>query len=354
MKTKILSLLFLQACILGALTLEEFDQLETQQQIRVLGNPPDSYKIGADPEKLLRLCMRALTSDSLEVRRIAAQMSAYFIAGIQTEDPSLIPEFKEEYTQELQHKLLTAMESEDPYARMGAAQALAYSSSPNQQIEDLLLNTVRMEPNDEVKISTLTAMSVAGYGSTEISYRALEIFKSTQNSTAQREARKLLGFLQERRLLSELIMIAKGDNPSLAREALLAIRGYEEYGEAIKPQLLEIINSSGLNPEVINLAKVTLDSIETGRRPTPSIRAMTTRSLWPVDLPDQSGASTVSEESYEVIEEVTAPEPAIEEPAEVVVAAPIKEDVEQSPKWRLWLVGMVAVVGGILKVCRKK
>ena len=301
MKTKILSLLFLQACILGALTLEEFDQLETQQQIRVLGNPPDSYKIGADPEKLLRLCMRALTSDSLEVRRIAAQMLAYFIAGIQTEAPSLIPEFKEEYTQELQHKLLTAMESEDPYTRMGAAQALAYSSSPNQQIEDLLLNTVRMEPNDEVKISTLTAMSVAGYGSTEISYRALEIFKSTQDSLVRHQSTKLLGFLKDERLLPELILIAKGDNSSLSKGALLAIAGYGESGEAIKPHLLEIINSSGLNPEVINLAQVTLDSIEAGEKPNPSIRAINTRSLWPVDLPGQSSASTTTNEGLSLI-----------------------------------------------------
>ena len=73
--------------------------------------------------------------------------------------------------------------------------------------------------------------------------------------------------------------------------------------------------------------------------------------VWPED---KAESEPVAKEVAEVIEEVTAPEPAIEEPAEVVVAAPIKEDVEQSPNWWLWLVGMVAVVGGILKVCRKK
>ena len=357
MKTIIFSLLFLQVSVLGALTLEEFDQLETQQQIRVLGNPPDSYKIGADPESLLRLYTRALASESPEVRRTAAQMSVLFIGALQTEAPSLIPEFKEEYTQEFQHNLFVATGSDDPYTRMGAAQALAISSSPNEQIENLLFDLLKVEPVDEVKIAILSAMPNSSYRSAEISDRALEIFKSTQDSTAQREARKLLGFLQDDRLLPELILIAKGDNPSLARDALLAIRGYEEYGEAIKPHLLEIINSSGLNPEVINLAKVTLDSIEADEKPTPSIRAITTRSLWPIDLPHQSGASTNIESSsqvIEVIEEVTAPEAALEEPAEVVVTEPIEEDVEPSPNWWLWLIGAVIAVGGILMLCHRR
>ena len=69
-------------------------------------------------------------------------------------------------------------------------------------------------------------------------------------------------------------------------------------------------------------------------------------------LPKETETTPLS--SIESIEEVIAPEPAIEEPAEVVVAAPIKEDVEQSPNWWLWLVGAVVVIGGILKVCRKK
>ena len=102
-----------------------------------------------------------------------------------------------------------------------------------REIEDLLLNAVRMEPIDEVKISTLTAMSAAGYQSGEISDRALETFKSTQDSHAQRRARKLLGSLKDDRLLSDLIIIAKGDNPSLSKGALLAIAGYGESGPAL-------------------------------------------------------------------------------------------------------------------------
>ena len=68
---------------------------------------------------------------------------------------------------------------------------------------------------------------------------------------------------------------------------------------------------------------------------------------------DHQVSKNVSEIS-EVIEEVIAPEPVIEEPAEVVVAEPIGEDIEQSSNWWLWLIGAVVVVGGVFVLCSRK
>jgi len=56
----------------------------------------------------------------------------------------------------------------------------------------------------------------------------------------------------------------------------------------------------------------------------------------------------------EVIEEVIVPEPAIEEPVEVVVAEPIEEEVEPSSNWLLWLIGAVVIVGGVFLLRPKK
>lgn len=64
----------------------------------------------------------------------------------------------------------------------------------------------------------------------------------------------------------------------------------------------------------------------------------------------QQEASSVSK----VIEEVSAPEPTVEDPAEVVVTEPIEEDVEQSSNWWLWLIGAVVLVGGIGLTLRRK
>ena len=65
-------------------------------------------------------------------------------------------------------------------------------------------------------------------------------------------------------------------------------------------------------------------------------------------------APVITTEEVELIEEVTTPEPAIEESAEVVATEPIKEDVEQSSNWWLWLVGLLVVVGGIALAIRRK
>jgi len=56
----------------------------------------------------------------------------------------------------------------------------------------------------------------------------------------------------------------------------------------------------------------------------------------------------------EVTEEVTAPEPATEEPVEVVAARPIEEDGEQPSNWWLWLIGVVIVVGSAFVLRSRK
>lgn len=55
----------------------------------------------------------------------------------------------------------------------------------------------------------------------------------------------------------------------------------------------------------------------------------------------------------EKVVNVTAPEPATEELAEVVVTEPTEEPVEKSSNWWLWLIGLLVVVGGVIAVRRK-
>ncbi|MBC2603043.1 hypothetical protein [Puniceicoccus vermicola] len=353
--TRIIAFFLAQLLVANALTEEEFTRLEPSEKIEILRGRPD--RLIDDTKALLSLYSSALYDESSDVRLAAAQASVLLMVGVQSAPVSAIPAFHPEDTVVFQHRLASLINDENPAVRMAASQALAYSSSPNKEIEDLLMNAVEAEAVDEVKISTLTAMSAAGYESFEISDLALEIFKSTQDSLVQHQSWELLGFLQDDRLLSKLIIIAKGNNSSLSKGALLAIAGYGENADEIKPHLLEIINSSDLDTEIINLAEATYDFIAMGKKPGPSMQAISTRSLWPVDLPDQSDRSIVSEghtEIAEVIEEGTAAEPNGEESSEVVVAEPIEEPVEQSSDWWLWLIVAVVGVGGVLVLRLKK
>lgn len=67
------------------------------------------------------------------------------------------------------------------------------------------------------------------------------------------------------------------------------------------------------------------------------------------------GSDPSIEEVSEVIEETTAPEPAIQkEPAEVIVTEPVEEEVEQSSNWWPWFIGILVIVGVLGLVVRRK
>jgi len=61
-----------------------------------------------------------------------------------------------------------------------------------------------------------------------------------------------------------------------------------------------------------------------------------------------------AEPVVEAVEEAVLPEPATEEPAEVVVTEPVEKDVEQSSNWWLWLIGLLAVFAGVGLAVRRK
>lgn len=65
-------------------------------------------------------------------------------------------------------------------------------------------------------------------------------------------------------------------------------------------------------------------------------------------------ATPPAPEVEEVAQEFTAPEPAIEKPAEVVTSEPSEEPVEQSSQWWLWLIGLLVALGGLGLVLRRK
>jgi hypothetical protein len=75
--------------------------------------------------------------------------------------------------------------------------------------------------------------------------------------------------------------------------------------------------------------------------------------VWPEDRTEPEPVVEVATVA-EVIEEVTAPEPATEELAEVVVTEPIEGDVEPSSQWWLWLIGAMVAFGGIGWLLRRK
>jgi hypothetical protein len=69
---------------------------------------------------------------------------------------------------------------------------------------------------------------------------------------------------------------------------------------------------------------------------------------------DEIPATSPAPEVEEAAQEVTAPEPATKEPAEITPVEMAEESPEQSSQWWLWLVGALVVVGGLGMLLRRK
>lgn len=388
MKSIIIFLFFSYVSFLNALTVEEFIQLESSNQISVFSNRPD--KQISRSEDLLKLYSAGLSAESIEVQRAAAQASGLLMSGIQSAKPSQIPDFPEEDTRQLQQNLLFALESDDKYTRIGAAAAIAYSSSPDAQIEKLLLSQIKNEVDSESKISILTAMAVAGYKSDDIAVSALSLLEGTKDidiGHAGHRAAKLLGFLKNPVVLGQLAKIAQGTDSRLSVYALQAIASYVEGAASIKDIISGIINDTNREIEVTNYAKLVLDAINEGKSNPSGIYAMNTRKLWPLALSEQNefrpeqNAATVkaseplakkseikksidlkapqipkeeSESTSKASPEVITAEPAIEAPEKVLTTEPVEEGIAQSSNRWLWLAAAVLVVGGLSLAVRRR
>lgn len=72
------------------------------------------------------------------------------------------------------------------------------------------------------------------------------------------------------------------------------------------------------------------------------------------ELSTEIGSPPPVEDVADNVEELTAPEPSIEESAEVTSDEPSEEAAEKSSNWWLWLIGAVLVVRGLGWVIRRK
>jgi len=373
MKLIIFSLFFLPVYLLNALSIDEFNKLEASKQIGILYNPPSPYKIDIQPESVLKLYSAGLSAKSSAVRRIAAQMSGLLMSGIQSADPAKIPDFPQEDTLLLQQRLLSALKSEDKYTRMGAAEGLAYSSSPDAQIEHLLLRQFANEEDAESKVSILVTMGIAGYKSNDIAIGALSLLEKTEDKDvghASHRAAKLLGLLKNPSVLKRLATIAQGKNSIRSMYALQAIACYGESAVSIQGILNEIINDPYREKKVTNYATFALNAINSGEENPSGLKIMNTRRLWPLALSKQNEfkeeqftsdvkspkALTAKSKAKQPIKlnidqipleefESTNKEPDGISP---------KEDVEQSSNRWPWFIGILVIVGVLGLVVRRK
>ena len=286
-----------------------------------------------------------------EVQQVTLGVTSQTLAAVQQlksqghESPfalTAIPELRDALSQSLQ--------DEDPKIRGASVFPLLYSDSNNQRIESLLMDAFDAETNQQVKASILQNLVEVGYDSERIKEALLRSIVQEDRHLIE-SAAKGIAILKPEGGLSLLAGHLNPENRYYLSSIVLAIGSYGSEATPYLEALNKLINDPSIGGSLTSaLQKAELMIMEPDRFPENQ-----TKSLISLQSDESSTRqSSSAEEVAEVTEEVTEPEPATEEPAEVVVAEASEESAEQSSNWWLWLIGLLVFVGGLAVVVRRK
>lgn len=278
----------------AAMTVEEYLTRSSEQKLSVLRGRPD--RALTDTSQLLRLYSASLNDRSIDVQRAAAQASVFLVMGLQEAKPAgNAPAFPEQDSADLQRALIELLNHEDKAIRAASVTALAYSSSPRPELERLLISTIKAEKDDEIAGGMIEAVAQAGYGTEQFVSEVSSLFQRTTDSRAAYAAGKVLGHLKPESALDLLISLASKPNEA-QRHAIQALGAYGAKAAKAKSALEALMKDQASPEDIRNLARISLEAINTDKPQSGSLQLMKLKALWPLALgssPNDSSKQTV-------------------------------------------------------------
>ena len=346
-----LGIIFFLAFLSGlhAVSLSELEEMSPEQQISFFRQ--DEGKELDRSEDFIPSLIIGIESESSEVKQVTLGVTSQVLAAVQQlKSQGHEAPFTLTAIPELQDALSQSLQNEDPKIRGASVFPLLYSDSNNQRIESLLMDAFDVETNQQVKACILQNLVEVGYDSERIKGALLESLVQDDRHLIE-SAAKGIAILKPKGGLFLLANHLSPENRYFLSSIVLAIGSYGSEANPYLEALSKLINDPSIGGSLTSaLQKAELMIKEPDRFP-----ANQTKNLISLRSDESSTEPSYSvEEVVESIEKVTAPEPALKEPAEVVVTEPIEEDVEQSSNWWLWLISAVVVVGGILMLCHRR
>lgn len=147
--------------------------------------------------------------------------------------------------------------------------------------------------------------------------------------------------------LSTALMQVIQNEDSYEKRVLYSMSKYLNYPTR-SPNMRHYLPQGQLLNEISNIAVNSFNRNPT-ERPFSDFVSTMNITMFGGEEPNSNEPIAATEE----IQEIAAPEQATEEPAEVIAVEPIKEPVEKSSNWWLWLVGLLVAFGGVLVIRRK-
>lgn len=326
-------IVFAMATAASAMTLEEYAALPPEEKVKILNAKPD--RVLSDPSQLLRLHTLSLRDASPAVQRAAAQSSAFLVMGLQSAKQSgRVPSFPEQDSADYQQVLVAVLGHGDESVRSSSAIALAYSAPPNEAIETLLLSRVANEPKQELKAAVLKAMSEAGYQSDRFVTATTALIQPDIDPKAIYIAAQVLAHTQSDAALNTLISLASRHTPS-QRHALTALASYGQKAARARPLLEGLLTDQAAPEDIRNLARTTLEAINTAQPQASDLEPQKLVSLWPVAVTK--------------IENQIVPNAAPQSPMTALIASPVpttqvpEVQVKRRAVWP-WAVGMAVLI----------
>lgn len=275
----------------AAMTIDEYLAWPAEEKMKLLRGRPD--RLLDDPRQLLRLYTSSLRDSSSEVRKAAAQASAFLVMGLQSAQGSKnLPAFSMDDSASFQQALVAALSQDDPSVRAAAASALANSAAPNSSIESVLLQRAKVEPVPEIKGSLLEAMAHAGYQSPCLIAEASGLLQSSRDSKALYSAAKVLADVRVNSALDTLIAVISNASPA-QQHALRALAVYGREAARAIPILEKLTADPTMPDDIRILATATLQAIREEKPQPGNVQAIRPANLWPVAVSQSPSAPAI-------------------------------------------------------------
>ena len=347
----ILGIVAVEAC--AAMTIEEYLAKSPEQKLAVLRGRPD--RALADTSQLLQLYSISLKDRSINVQRAAAQASVFLVMGLQEAKPAgNAPIFPEQDSTDLQRALIELLNHEDKATRASSVTALAFSSSPTPEIEKLLLSTIRAEKDDEIAGGMIEALAQAGYDTEQFVSEVSKLFERTADSRAACLAGKVLGHLKSENALDLLISMAGKPGPS-QRHAIQALGAYGTNAAKAKSALEALMKDQATPEEIRNLARISLETINTDKPQPSSLQLMKLTPLWPLAFNSSQGDALRKRMNVEnPHSSEQSPPPPKKAPEAKPSLTPPNEEPASSTPWSIIMVLIVAAISLLWLLLKKR
>jgi hypothetical protein len=318
-----------------AATVEDYLTKSPEDKIAILRSKPDRFL--SDPKDILRLYTASLNDRSEMVQREAARSAAFLVMGLQAaSNAGGMPKFSIEDSNNFQQALTSKLDNADDGTRIAVFTAIAYSSPPVDVLDAFLQTKIEAQSDTKVKAQMLETLGKTQRKMEWIWQQALDLLKTSTDSKTLHSSASILADTKPEMALDDLIQLALKASP-IQWHAIQVLRAYGAKAAKAKSAFEALIKDQAAPEDIRNLARISLEAINTDKPQPSSLQMMKLTALWPLAL--GSSPKDAPKQTAPVVN--PPPTPQSSSPKKAADATPSEEPASSTP-WGIIVVLIVA------------